>query len=195
MSAVIVATAITTLAAACSSEAPVEHGSRFPAVAPGSSVDAAAAAESDQDLGGADDEVMAPPFSTDVFPCTDCHDNEDPDDIDPEPRELEDPHVGITLEHGTDDGWCYQCHNPLDRDRLHLASGRPVDFEQSFKLCGQCHGEKLRDWRVGVHGKRSGYWNGPKEYLLCVHCHSPHKPRFGEMEPLPPPVRPSRIQE
>lgn len=191
----VVLFAVTALTAACSSDGPAEHAARFPAVAEPNSDDGDLPTA--RDLGPKDKnaEVMAPPFSTDVFPCSDCHDPEDPEDVDPEPRALEDPHSPIALDHGSDDGWCYQCHNPLDRDRLHLASGRPVDFEESYKLCGQCHGEKLRDWQVGVHGKRTGYWNGPKEYLLCVHCHSPHKPRFGPLRPLPPPVRPSEIRE
>ena len=75
------------------------------------------------------------------------------------------------------------------RDSLKLASGKLLSFKESYKLCGQCHGEKLRDWKVGVHGKRTGYWNGKKEYLLCVHCHSPHSPRFKPLSPEPPPVR------
>ena len=41
-----------------------------------------------------------------------------------------------------------------------------------------------------MHGKRTGYWNGKKQYRLCVHCHNPHQPRFKPLVPLPPPVRP-----
>ena len=58
-----------------------------------------------------------------------------------------------------------------------------MPFEESYRLCGQCHGEKYRDWRAGVHGRRVGQWNGAKRYLLCVHCHSPHQPRFKPMAP------------
>ena len=43
---------------------------------------------------------------------------------------------------------------------LHLASGERVPFDESYRLCGQCHGEKQRDWRAGVHGRRTGEWNG-----------------------------------
>ncbi len=61
---------------------------------------------------------------------------------------------------------------------LRLASGATIPFTQSYLLCGQCHGDKLRDWRMGVHGKRVGMWNGEKTYFLCVNCHNPHSPRF-----------------
>ena len=54
---------------------------------------------------------------------------------------------------------------------LRLANGTLVPFEESYRLCGQCHGDKYRDWRAGVHGRRVGSWNGEKQYLLCVHCH------------------------
>ena len=67
-----------------------------------------------------------------------------------------------------------------------------MSFDQSYLLCGQCHGEKLRDWRAGVHGRRTGQWNGHKTYLLCAHCHNPHQPRFKAIAPKPAPVRPSR---
>ena len=68
------------------------------------------------------------------------------------------------------------------------ASG--CSFEESYRLCGQCHGEKLRDWRAGVHGRRTGQWNGHKQYLLCAHCHNPHQPRFQPLAPEPAPRPP-----
>ena len=72
--------------------------------------------------------------------------------------------------------------------------GEAIPFTESYLLCGQCHGEKLRDWKVGVHGKRTGDWNGRKQYLLCAHCHDPHSPRFKPLKPLPPPVPPEQIR-
>ncbi|MCX6548617.1 MAG: hypothetical protein NTW40_11345, partial [Acidobacteria bacterium] len=80
------------------------------------------------------------------------------------------------------------------RDNLHLANGKLVSFNTSYQLCGQCHGDKLRDWRVGIHGKRTGMWNGAKQYLLCVHCHNPHSTHFKPLKPMPPPARPEAIQ-
>lgn len=136
-------------------------------------------------------EVPPPPFSEGVFPCTDCHDNKD---LKPNRtrRELKDAHDDIVLKHDEEHRWCLDCHDADNRDRLHLASGQPVPFEESYQVCGQCHGEKYRDWRAGVHGRRSGYWNGEKTYLLCVHCHSPHQPRFKAIAPKPAPTRPTR---
>jgi hypothetical protein len=46
---------------------------------------------------------------------------------------------------------------------------------------------------VGVHGKRTGNWNGQKQYLLCVNCHNPHSPHFKPLKPMPPPIPPDKI--
>ena len=136
-------------------------------------------------------EVPPPPFSEGVFPCTDCHDGKElPDNR--TRRELKDAHDDIVLKHDEEHRWCLDCHDAENRDRLHLASGQPVPFEESYQVCGQCHGEKYRDWRAGVHGRRIGYWNGTKSYLLCVHCHSPHQPHFKALAPKPAPDRPLR---
>lgn len=133
-------------------------------------------------------QVPAPPFSDGIFPCSSCHDGKS-QKPDPKRRELA-MHSEIELRHGPDSRWCLDCHDLLDRDRLHLASGEKIEFTVSYQLCGQCHGDKFRDWRVGVHGKRTGSWNGAKQYLLCVHCHNPHSPRFKALKPMPPPVSP-----
>ena len=63
-------------------------------------------------------------------------------------------------------------------------------YDPNVNVCGQCHGDKYRDWKAGVHGKRTGYWNGKKQYLLCVHCHNPHQPHFKPLKPMPPPTPP-----
>ncbi|MDP1623091.1 MAG: hypothetical protein Q8M08_12220 [Bacteroidales bacterium] len=137
--------------------------------------------------------VDAPPFSYGIYPCTDCHANFAPK---PEKRELVEWHDDISaiFNHDSENRWCLDCHDLKSRDSLRLASGKLLDFKESYKLCGQCHGEKLRDWKVGVHGKRTGFWNGKKEYLLCVHCHDPHAPKFKEITPEPPPVRQEDIK-
>jgi hypothetical protein len=134
-------------------------------------------------------EVPPPPFSDGIFPCSECHADLP---VNPARRELTDMHTEIELRHDEEHRWCLDCHSAADRDRLHLASGEPVPFEESYRLCGQCHGEKYRDWRAGVHGRRIGEWNGPKSYLLCAHCHDPHQPRFKALVPRPAPNRPSR---
>lgn len=132
--------------------------------------------------------VPPAPFSEEgIFPCSDCHMDLD---VDPEPRELM-FHEEIQLDHGPEDRWCFDCHNADDRDHLRLANGTLVGFDESYRLCGQCHGTIYRDWREGIHGRRRGYWNGAKSYLLCAHCHNPHAPAFQPIAPLPPPVRPA----
>ncbi|HEX7584324.1 MAG TPA: cytochrome c3 family protein [Prolixibacteraceae bacterium] len=132
--------------------------------------------------------IELPPFSDGIYPCSDCH-----KDLTPNPvkRELVDMHDDISamFDHDKENRWCTDCHDLKNRDFLKLASGKLLDFKESYKLCGQCHGEKLRDWKVGVHGKRTGQWNGKKEYMLCVHCHNPHSPKFKELTPEPPPIR------
>lgn len=138
--------------------------------------------------------VESPPFSDGIFPCSDCHADMVPN---PVRRKLTDMHDDISemFDHDSANRWCLDCHDLKNRDSLKLASGNLLDFKESYKLCGQCHGEKLRDWKVGVHGKRTGEWNGRKEYLLCVHCHNPHAPRFKSLKPEPPPVRQEDISD
>jgi hypothetical protein len=137
-------------------------------------------------------EVPPPPFSEGIFPCSSCHQGME---VNRKRRALEGMHSDITLKHDEEHRWCLDCHDAANRDRLHLASGELVPFEESYRLCGQCHGEKLRDWRAGVHGRRTGNWNGPKRYLLCAHCHNPHEPRFQALKPQPPPLRPTRARK
>lgn len=138
-------------------------------------------------------EVPPPPFSEGIFPCSNCHNKDMPPNR--ARRALTNAHDDIVLKHDEQHRWCLDCHDADNRDVLHLASGDPVPFAESYQLCGQCHGEKYRDWRAGVHGRRVGEWNGSKSYLLCVHCHNPHQPRFKALEPRPaprPPARPGR---
>jgi hypothetical protein len=135
--------------------------------------------------------VAAPPFSDGVFPCMDCH-----GDLEANPRRrvLKDAHAEIILKHDEEHRWCLDCHDLKDRDQLRLASGELVPFTESYRLCGQCHGPQYRDWKSGIHGKRTGFWNGSKRYLLCVNCHWPHAPHFASLKPLPPPVRPQFLR-
>ena len=143
-------------------------------------------ADGDDQPGGYN--VPPPPFSNeDIFPCTWCHEEMD---VNYERRELVDMHDDIQLHHGPKERWCFDCHDAENRDNLRLANGTPVSFEESYRLCGQCHGTIYRDWRQGIHGRRRGFWNGAKSYLLCAHCHNPHSPAFQPLKPLPPPVRP-----
>ena len=138
-----------------------------------------------------DIQVPPPPLSEDIFPCTECHADME---VNNERRELEDFHDDIILKHDEENRWCMDCHDANNRDMLHTASGELISFEESYKLCGQCHGPKLRDWEKGIHGRRTGNWNGRKEYQLCAHCHDPHSPRYKKMKPEPAPKKPGKIK-
>jgi uncharacterized CHY-type Zn-finger protein len=129
-------------------------------------------------------------FSSDYFPCNDCHSELEPNT---QRRELVEMHDDIIFDHDSENRWCLACHNTINRDSLVLAGGKLLGFNESYKLCGQCHGPKIRDWKLGIHGKRTGEWNGQKQYLLCVHCHDPHSPKIKSLKPMPPPRRPEQI--
>ena len=138
-------------------------------------------------------ETPPPPFrDPDIFPCSECHNEDQPPN--PERRVLEEMHEEIVLRHDEEHRWCLDCHDAENRDRLRLANGTLVPFEESFRLCGQCHGTQFRDWRAGVHGRRTGEWDGERQYLLCVHCHYSHDPLFQPIEPKPAPKRPGEIK-
>jgi hypothetical protein len=132
--------------------------------------------------------LPAPEMSDGYFPCSDCHEDEP---VNREVRVLEEDHEEMDFQHGH--LWCLHCHDADDSDRLRLSDETLIEFEESWRLCTQCHAKKLAEWRMGVHGKRTGYWWGPKEYRTCVNCHNPHRPPFQPLEPLPPPWRPEQI--
>lgn len=132
--------------------------------------------------------VAPPPFSEGIFPCSSCHGQME---VNTKKRTLTDEHTHIRLKHAEKERWCLDCHDSRNRDRLRLADGERIPFNQSYRLCGQCHGNIYRDWKAGIHGKRIGHFSGGKRtYLLCVHCHNPHDPRFKPLKPEPPPRRP-----
>jgi hypothetical protein len=131
-----------------------------------------------------------PPFTEGIFPCSQCHEGRG----DPKRRVLEaHEDVQAAFNHDSANRWCLDCHDNDKRDVLKLASGAFVPFTESYRLCGQCHGDKYRDWRAGVHGKRVGHWDGERTYFLCVNCHNPHSPRFKALKPEPRPARPQEM--
>ena len=134
--------------------------------------------------------VSTPPLTEGIFPCSNCHEGME---VNAKRRELKDEHTDIKLRHAENDRWCLDCHNPANRDLLKLANGDTIPFTDSYLLCGQGHGNIYRDWKVGIHGKRVGYFKGGKRtYFLCVNCHNPHDPKFKPLKPEPPPIRPER---
>ncbi|MBS0002365.1 MAG: hypothetical protein KFF45_04720 [Thioalkalivibrio sp.] len=104
-------------------------------------------------------------------PCKDCHQYMDPN---PEPRQLVDsPHVA-EVRHGKADMWCTACHAPENHQQLRALSGLAVDFDDSHRVCRDCHSATYQDWLYGAHGKRVGSWQGEREILNCTACHDPH---------------------
>lgn len=135
--------------------------------------------------------VPAKPLPKTITPCRACHGPEKDFPVNFKRREHLLVHRNVKLSHGGVRVWCLDCHHPDDRNHLlSLSDGKPIRFEDSYLLCGKCHGTKYRDWRYGIHGKRSGYWNGEKTYLLCVSCHDPHSPKYKPIAPLPRPDKP-----
>jgi hypothetical protein len=133
-----------------------------------------------------------PPLSKGIFPCSDCHAGME---VNTKRRVLKEAHTDIILHHAENVRWCLDCHDPANRDKLRLVNGDLIDFTESYLLCAQCHGPIFRDWKAGIHGKRTGYFSGGKVmYYLCVHCHIPHDPRFKPLKPELPPIRPGSQQ-
>ncbi len=85
------------------------------------------------------------------------------------------------FQHGRGAVWCLDCHHPTKRDKLFDHGGNLISFDQPQALCGKCHGDKLRDWRDGIHGKRIGDFTagGKKRWFTCTECHNPHDVQDG----------------
>lgn len=133
--------------------------------------------------------ILKKPLSPEVFPCSNCHSGME---TNANKRELS-FHAEVRIRrHGEPGRWCLDCHDAKDRDRLRLVNGETVDFSRSFRLCGQCHGNIFRDWKAGIHGKRTGSWDGEKKYFPCTSCHNPHSPRFQALAPKPAPLKPEK---
>ncbi len=110
------------------------------------------------------------------FACTECHSK-------PlqqmQRKELKKAHWNIKLNHaGANTMNCTTCHNGNSMDNLKSITGHSIDFNNSYKLCSQCHQKQYKDWTGGAHGKRIGSWAPPRASLTCVNCHNPHSPGF-----------------
>ncbi len=140
-------------------------------------------------MGVADGGIVVAPRAATIptHPCSQCHDLRK---TDPTVRELTEYHTTIELQHAEAMTWCDHCHTFDDLDTLHLADDTRVTFDESYRLCGECHGEKLRDWKSGAHGLQTGKWSSPPTKRTCTACHSSHAPAFAPLAPHPPPDHP-----
>lgn len=119
-------------------------------------------------------------------PCSECHKLFTPSPV--ETRTLV-QHKDVVMRHGMNVR-CFNCHHAEERDKLVLHDGTLVDFDQTPRLCSQCHGTVYRDWQRGMHGKTMGSWDatsGKQIRLTCNQCHDPHSPAYKPVAPLPGP--------
>lgn len=138
---------------------------------------------------------IAPMNELELFPCSDCHDEDwEPDST---RRDLDEPHDEIPVKfanHDSNNRWCLDCHSAKKRDMLRLINGKRVGFDEYYTLCEQCHKRIYREWKMGVHGKRTGNWNGEKQWMHCAQCHNPHNPPFKPIKPMPAPRTPLKVK-
>ena len=108
------------------------------------------------------------------------------------------------FQHGRGSIWCLDCHHATKRNMLVSHQGDPISFDQPQLLCGKCHGDKLRDWRDGIHGKRIGDFTstGKKRWFTCTECHNPHNVQDGarnkgfvQLKPESPPQLPRGMKD
>jgi hypothetical protein len=88
-------------------------------------------------------------------------------------------HWDLVIDHADESVMnCKTCHNVDNPDELHTLTGHVVEFDHSYQVCAQCHGQQYEDWQGGAHGKRVGGWAPPRVVQNCVECHNPHQPAW-----------------
>lgn len=116
------------------------------------------------------------------YACTECHSK-------PLSEMLSDPgqqraHWDIKLNHASEPTMnCATCHNGNDMNQLSSLTGNPIDFNNSYKVCMQCHNTQFKDWKGGAHGKNIGGWAKPRAAMTCANCHNPHEPQIASKWP------------
>jgi len=118
-----------------------------------------------------------------MHPCSNCHQWVQGN---PEPRKLQQPHDNFELEHGLHGKgkfWCFTCHDLKGSGGLKTLEGDPLDFDDAYILCSQCHADQARDWVYGAHGKRVANWQGDRQVYVCTACHYQHRPGFRPRAP------------
>jgi hypothetical protein len=113
-----------------------------------------------------------------------CHNDLE---LNPVERPLTEFHTLRAVRHGPAIRWCSSCHDLFDLDRLRLFDASHVTFDESYRLCAQCHGEQHRDWQAGIHGLQTGEWGGPQARRSCTFCHDPHVPGLPRVVAMPAP--------
>ena len=108
------------------------------------------------------------------YPCTACHQGRK---LVMEDQRIKDAHQNLQVTHPKQTGaHCSTCHSADDVQQLALRSGEHATLDESYRLCAQCHFEKVEAWANGAHGKRLDGWQGRRVVMACPDCHDPHAP-------------------
>jgi hypothetical protein len=118
------------------------------------------------------------------FPCSTCHDRSLAQMKAGVPENARKAHWDIEIQHaGASVMTCTTCHNSSDLNALHSLTGQPISFDESFRVCAQCHATQFSDWQGGAHGKRLSGWGAERVAQTCVGCHNPHRPQWEKRWP------------
>jgi hypothetical protein len=137
------------------------------------------------------------------YDCYFCHEEDKPPALTFDTNNiiiLPEEHSDLVMRHGrrNRNDNCYNCHDRQLLTKLKTRDGQQLELHESTQLCASCHGPTHRDWELGVHGRRTGYWNqelGGMARLGCASCHDPHAPEFPSLEPAPAPYSHSAKSE
>lgn len=134
-------------------------------------------------------DITLPASTLDLLACVKCHKGLK---VKANKRVLTGTHIDFVFDHpgfNSENKWCYSCHYPAALDSLRLETGKLLSYQKSYELCFQCHITNYTYWALGIHGRRTGKWNGEKQYLSCIYCHNPHSPKFKLSVPMKPPLK------
>lgn len=126
------------------------------------------------------------------FPCSECHQSFQSKE---QTKDLRFPHAGLQLKHMLEVKKCDFCHSKKNSNMLHLLDGVLISYDESYKICSQCHGKIATNWKKGLHGKIGGQWDGERLHFNCTLCHNAHDPKFKPMEAVAPPSHPKFLLE
>jgi hypothetical protein len=110
------------------------------------------------------------------YPCSSCHLGRN---VVMRDKRIGDAHEDIRPVHPKETGAiCATCHAADNVEQLPLKSGERATFDESYRLCAQCHFQQVDAWAAGGHGKRLDGWQGRRVVMGCADCHDPHTPGF-----------------
>ncbi|MEK6543293.1 MAG: hypothetical protein AABZ44_02535 [Elusimicrobiota bacterium] len=120
-------------------------------------------------------------------PCQSCHEGKE--QLQGNPKGVGVFHESIELKHGRNQH-CFNCHHRLQPAEFSNFDGEQIGLANIELLCSRCHGTTYRDWLMGAHGRRIGFWDkakGTQQLTVCIACHDPHWPIFKGLQAAPAP--------